>query len=140
MKKFIYGTLMFFAIQTGIAQTKDAQTLVTNMGVKAQIEGIKQQILPIITTENVENFNKDFDAMVTDFVSRFSKLVDEGYKASDIQEANKKFAESKEIAQIVPIDAPSLEQKIMALQAEANVTMEGLVMKYGDPEALQAEE
>lgn len=43
MKKFIYGTLMFFAIQTGIAQTKDAQTLVTNMVLKHKLKELNNK-------------------------------------------------------------------------------------------------
>lgn len=140
MKKFIYGAAMFFALQSGFAQTQDAQTLVANMGVKTQIDAAKQQILPMIKTDNVENFTKEFDALANDFIGKFSMLVDENYNADDIKEANKKFVETKQIAQIMPKDAAILEQKINELQAEANVSMEGLVMKYGDQEALQAQE
>ena len=34
MKKFIYGAIMIFAMQTGFAQTQDAKTFVNNTGMK----------------------------------------------------------------------------------------------------------
>lgn len=137
MKKLIYGAMMFFAIQSGFAQTQDATTYVENMGMKVNIDGVKQQILPMIDTAKVDDFNKEFDVLVSGFVADFSKLVDENYNAADIKEANKKFVETKELAVIEPKDKTSFEQKAGALSNEVNMTMQGLVMKYASAEALQ---
>ncbi|UUV22451.1 hypothetical protein [Paenimyroides aestuarii] len=140
MKKMIFGTVMFFAIQVGFAQSQDAQTFVSNMGVKAQIEGAKQQILPAIDTAKVDEFTKEFDAVASNFITDFTKLVDENYDATEIKDANKKYAETKEMTQIAPKDAAAFEQKINALQAEVGMTMQGLVMKYASEEAMQQAE
>ena len=77
MKKLIYGAMMFFAIQSGFAQTQDAKTFVNNT---VNTDAIKQQILPMIDTAKVDDFNKEFDALVNGFVTDFSKLVDENFK------------------------------------------------------------
>ncbi len=140
MKKFIYGAIMFFAIQTGFAQTQDAKTFVDNMGMKANIDGVKQQILPMIDTAKVADFNKEFDALVNGFVSDFSKLVDENYDAAELKAANKKFAETKEVTVLEPKDKTTFEQKAGTLSNEVNMTMQGLVMKYASAEALQQAE
>lgn len=137
MKKIIFGTAMFFAVQIGFAQSQDAQTFVDNMGVKVQIEGAKKQILPAIDTAKVNEFTKEFDALASTFITDFTKLVDENYDATEIKDANKKYAETKEMTQIAPKDTAAFEQKVNALQAEVGMSMQGLVMKYASAEALQ---
>ena len=137
MKKFIYGAIMIFAVQTGFAQTQDAKTFVDNMGMKTNIDGVKEQILPMIDTAKVADFNKEFDALVNGFVTDFSKLIDESYNAADLKAVNKKFADTKELDVIEPKDKTSFEQKAGALSNEVNMTMQGLVMKYASAEALQ---
>jgi|SRR5690606_4523787 len=137
MKKFIYGAIMIFAVQTGFAQTQDAKTFVDNMGMKTNIDGVKEQILPMIDTAKVDDFNKEFDALVNGFVTDFSKLIDESYNAADLKAVNKKFADTKELDVIEPKDKTSFEQKAGALSNEVNMTMQGLVMKYASAEALQ---
>ena len=137
MKKVIYGAIMFFAIQTGFAQTQDAKTFVNST---VNTEAIKQQILPMIDTAKVEDFNKEFDALVSGFVTDFSKLVDENFDAADLKAANKKFADTKDIQElgmIEPKDKAVFEQKAGALSNEVNMTMQGLVMKYASAEVLQ---
>ncbi|SFN22364.1 hypothetical protein SAMN05421741_102189 [Paenimyroides ummariense] len=140
MKKFIYGAIMLLAVQTGFAQTQDAKTFVDNMGMKANIDGVKQQILPMIDTAKVDDFNKEFDALVNGFVTDFSKLVDENYDAAELKAANKKFAETKEVTVLEPKDKTTFEQKAGTLSNEVNMTMQGLVMKYASAEALQQAE
>lgn len=137
MKKFIYGAIMIFAVQTGFAQTQDAKTFVDNMGMKTNIDGVKEQILPMIDTSKVADFNKEFDALVNGFVTDFSKLIDESYNAADLKAVNKKFADTKELDVIEPKDKTTFEQKAGALSNEVNMTMQGLVMKYASAEALQ---
>lgn len=137
MKKFIYGAIMIFAVQTGFAQTQDAKTFVDNMGMKTNIDGVKEQILPMIDTAKVADFNKEFDALVNGFVTDFSKLIDESYNAADLKAVNKKFADTKELDIIEPKDKTTFEQKAGALSNEVNMTMQGLVMKYASAEALQ---
>jgi len=137
MKKFIYGAIMIFAVQTGFAQTQDAKTFVDNMGMKTNIDGVKEQILPMIDTAKVADFNKEFDALVNGFVTDFSKLIDESYNAADLKAVNKKFADTKELDVIEPKDKTTFEQKAGALSNEVNMTMQGLVMKYASAEALQ---
>lgn len=140
MKKFIYAAMMLFAVQTGFAQTQDAKTFVDNMGMKANIDGVKQQILPMIDTAKVDDFNREFDALVNGFVTDFSKLVDENYDAAELKAANKKFAETKEVTVLEPKDKTTFEQKAGTLSNEVNMTMQGLVMKYASAEALQQAE
>lgn len=140
MKKFIYGAIMIFAMQIGFAQTQDAKTFVDNMGMQANIDGVKQQILPMIDTAKVDDFNKEFDALVNDFVTDFSKLVDENYDAAELKAANKKFADTKEVTVLEPKDKTTFEQKAGNLSNEVNMTMQGLVMKYASAEALQQAE
>ncbi len=140
MKKLIYGAIMCFAMHTGFAQTQDAKTFVDNMGMKVNIDGVKQQILPMIDTAKVDDFNKEFDALVSGFVTDFSKLVDESYNATDLKAVNKKFADTKELDVIEPKDKTSFEQKAGALSDEVNMTMQGLIMKYASEEALQQAE
>ncbi|KAA5534048.1 hypothetical protein [Paenimyroides baculatum] len=137
MKKFIYGAIMIFAVQTGFAQTQDAKTFVDNMGMKTNIDGVKEQILPMIDTSKVADFNKEFDALVNGFVTDFSKLIDESYNAADLKAVNKKFADTKELDVIEPKDKATFEQKAGALSNEVNMTMQGLVMKYASAEVLQ---
>jgi len=140
MKKFIYGAIMFFAIQTGFAQSQDAKTFVNST---VNTDAIKQQILPMIDTAKVDDFNKEFDALVNGFVTDFSKLVDENFDAADLKAANKKFADTKDIQElgmIEPKDKAAFEQKAGALSTEVNMTMQGLVMKYASAEALQQAE
>ena len=140
MKKFIYGAIMFFAIQTGFAQTQDAKTFVSNT---VNTDAIKQQILPMIDTAKVADFNKEFEVLVSGFVTDFSKLVDESFDAADLKAANKKFADTKDIKElgmIEPKDKAAFEQKANVLSSEVNLTMEGLVMKYASAEALQQAE
>lgn len=137
MKKFIYGAIMIFAVQTGFAQTQDAKTFVNNT---VNTEAIKQQILPMIDTAKVDDFNKEFDALVNGFVTDFSKLVDENFDAADLKAVNKKFADTKdvnELGTIQPKDKATFEQKAGALSNEVNMTMQGLVMKYASAEVLQ---
>ncbi len=140
MKKVIYGAIMFFAIQTGFAQSQDAKTFVTNMGLKTQIDAIKDQVLPAIDTAKVDDFTKEFDTVTNEFVSNFSKLVDENYNVDEVKDANKKFAETNELTQIAPKDAITFEQKVNTLQTEIGMTLQGLVMKYASAEALQEAE
>lgn len=140
MKKFIYGAIMLLAMQTGFAQTQDAKTYVENMGMKANTEAVKQQILPMIDTAKVADFNKEFDALVIGFTNDFSKLVDENYNAADLKAANKKFAETQQLDVIEPKDKAAFEQKVIALSNDTNMTIEGLVMKYASAEALQQAE
>lgn len=137
MKKFIYGAMMLFAVQTGFAQTQDAKTFVNNT---VNTDAIKQQILPMIDTAKVADFNKEFDALVNGFVTDFSKLVDENYDAAELKAANKKFAETKEVTVLEPKDKTTFEQKATTLSNEVNMTMQGLVMKYASAEALQQAE
>lgn len=137
MKKLIYGAIMFFAIQTGFAQTQDAKTFVSNT---VNTDAIKQQILPMIDTAKVADFNKEFDVLVSGFITDFSKLVDENFDAADLKTANIKFADTKdinELAMIEPKDKAIFEKKAGALSNEVNMTMQGLVMKYASAEALQ---
>ena len=140
MKKFIYGAIMFFAIQTGFPQTQDAKPFVSNT---VNTDAIKQQILPMIDTAKVADFNKEFEVLVSGFVTDFSKLVDESFDAADLKAANKKFADTKDIKElgmIEPKDKAAFEQKANVLSSEVNLTMEGLVMKYASAEALQQAE
>lgn len=137
MKKLIYGAMMFFAIQTGFAQTQDAKTFVNNT---VNTDAIKQQILPMIDTAKVDDFNKEFDVLVNGFITDFSKLVDENFDAADLKAANNKFADTKnvqDLTTIQPKDIATFEQKAGALSNEVNMTMQGLVMKYASAEALQ---
>lgn len=129
--------MMFFAIQSGFAQTQDAKTFVNNT---VNTDAIKQQILPMIDTAKVDDFNKEFDALVNGFVTDFSKLVDENFDAAELKAVNKKFADTKdvqELATIEPKDKAAFEQKATTLSNEVNMTMQGLVMKYASAEALQ---
>lgn len=140
MKKFIYGAIMFFAIQTGFAQTQDAKTFVSST---VNTDAIKQQILPMIDTAKVDDFNKEFDVLVNGFVTDFSKLVDENFDAAELKAVNKKFADSKDVqdlATIQPKDKAAFEQKATTLSNEVNMTMQGLVMKYASAEAVQQAE
>ncbi|MEG1377266.1 MAG: hypothetical protein RSC81_09340, partial [Myroides sp.] len=114
-----------------------AKTFVDNMGMKTNIDGVKEQILPMIDTAKVDDFNKEFDALVNGFVTDFSKLIDESYNAADLKAVNKKFADTKELDVIEPKDKTTFEQKAGALSNEVNMTMQGLVMKYASAEALQ---
>lgn len=128
---------MLFAIQTGFAQTQDAKTFVSST---VNTDAIKQQILPMIDTAKVDDFNKEFDALVNGFVTDFSKLVDENFDADELKAVNKKFADTKdinELAMLEPKDKAAFEQKAGALSNEVNMTMEGLVMKYASAEVLQ---
>lgn len=140
MKKIIFGTAMFFAIQIGFAQSQDTQTYIANLGVKTQIETQKQQILPMIDATKLEDFNKEFDVVASSFVTDFTKLVDENYDAAEIKDANKKFAETKEMTQLAPKDAAAFQEKVNTLQTEVGMTMQGLVMKYASAEAMQQTE
>lgn len=140
MKKFIYGAIMLLAVQTGFAQTQDAKTFVNNT---VNTDAIKQQILPMIDTAKVADFNKEFDALVNGFVTDFSKLVDENFDAAELKAVNKKFADTKnvqDLATIQPKDKATFEQKATTLSNEVNMTMQGLVMKYASAEALQQAE
>ena len=140
MKKFIYGAMMLFVVQTGFAQTQDAKTFVNNT---VNTDAIKQQILPMIDTAKVADFNKEFDALVNGFVTDFSKLVDENFDAAELKAVNKKFADTKDVqdlATIQPKDKATFEQKATTLSNEVNMTMQGLVMKYASAEALQQAE
>lgn len=141
MKKFIYGALMFFAVQVSFAQaSKDAQTFVSNLGIKAQIETAKQEILPSIQAGKEQEFTKEFDSLVNDFIGTFTKLVDENYNAEEVKAANKKFAETKEMTAVAPKDAMAFQEKVNALQNEIGMSLQGLVMKYADPAVLNAAE
>lgn len=138
MKKLILGAFMFFAIHGSFAQTQDAKTFITNMGIKAQMDQAKEEILPNIETGKEADFIKEFDALVSDFTDSFSKLVDENYDMALIQEANKKFAETKELTQVLPKDAVTFQEKITSLQNEIGVSLQGVLMKYAKPEVLES--
>lgn len=141
MKKFIYGMLVFFAVQTGFAQVSaDAKTYVTNLGVKEQIDSAKEQILPSIQSGKTEEFSKEFDGLVNDFITSFSKLVEENYNAADLKTANKKFAETKEMTLVTPKDVNVFQEKVTQLQNEIGISLQGLVMKYADPALLGGDE
>ncbi|MBA5792165.1 hypothetical protein H1R17_04560 [Flavobacterium sp. xlx-214] len=138
MKKIFLGAAMFFAIQSGFAQSQDAKTFVANMGIKQQLDGAKEQILPSIEKGKEADFTKEFDAVVTDFTATFSKLVDENYDMVLVKEANKKFAETKEMTQVMPKDAVAFQEKVNNMQNEIGMSLQGLVMKYADKAALEA--
>jgi len=141
MKKLIFGALMFFAVQASFAQaSQEAQTFVQNMGIKAQLDVAKEQILPSILTGKEADFTKEFDEQVLSFVSQFSDLVDQNYDMNLVKEANKKFAETKEMTQIMPKDMASFEEKLTAVQNEMGITLQGIMMKYAKPEALEITE
>ena len=141
MKKFIYGMLLFFAVQAGFAQASaDAKTYVANLGVKQQIDSAKEQILPSIQSGKTEEFTKEFDGLVSDFINTFSKLVEENYNAEELKAANKKFAETKEMALVQPKDVNAFQEKVTNLQNEIGMSLQGLVMKYADPALLGDEE
>ncbi|WKW45889.1 hypothetical protein P3875_08875 [Myroides sp. JBRI-B21084] len=140
MKKIIYATILGLTMQFGFAQSPDAETFVTNMGVKTQIEGAKQQILPTIIEEKLEEFNKEFDALATSFVTDFTKLIDENYDVDELKKANVTFAEKKELAQILPKDTAVFEEKVNTLQIETGMMIQSIIAKYGKPNALNTEE
>lgn len=141
MKKFIYGMLVFFAVQTGFAQVSaDAKTYVANLGVKEQIDSAKEQILPSIQSGKTEEFSKEFDGLVNDFITSFSKLVEENYNAADLKTANKKFAETKEMTLVTPKDVNVFQEKVTQLQNEIGISLQGLVMKYADPALMGGDE
>lgn len=141
MKKLILGTLMFFAVQIGFAQaSQDAQTFVSNLGLKAQVDAAKEQILPMIEVGKEEEFKKEFDLLVTDFTNSYSKLVDDNFDSTEVKAANKKFIETKELSKVSPKDVVAFQEKVTALQNEIGISLQGIVMKYANQEALQGME
>lgn len=141
MKKLILGTLMFFAVQIGFAQaSQDAQTFVSNLGLKAQLDAAKEQILPSIETGKEADFTKEFDEQVLSFISQFSSLVDQNYDINLVKEANKKFAETKVLSQVLPKDAVTFQEKLTSLQNEMGISLQGVMMKYAKAEELEGME
>jgi len=135
MKKFFYGAFMFFAVQFGFAQgSQDALTYVTNLGMKTQIDAVKQQVLPMIDSSKTEEFTKEFDSLTNDFISNYTKLVDESYDAAELADANKKFSETKQAIQIPAKDAAAFEQKATTLSTGVNTAIQGLLAKYAKQE------
>lgn len=140
MKKIFLATAMFFAMQIGFAQSQDAQTFITNLGIKAQLDTAKEGILPDIQVGKEEDFKKEFDTTVNEFIGSFGKLVDESFNMDEVKLANKKFAETKELTKVLPKDAVAFQEKVGTLQNELGMTLQGLVMKYANEEALQQAE
>lgn len=138
MKKLILGSLLFFAAQVGFAQSVDAKTYVKNMNVKEQLESAKKEILPMIQTGKEADFTKEFDSTVNDFIQSFEKAVDENVTAENLKAANKAFTETKQLTPATPKDLASFQEKVNTLQTEVGMSLQGLVMKYGKPEVLEA--
>lgn len=137
MKKLILGSLLFFAVQVGFAQSEDAKTYVKNMNVKEQLEAAKKEILPSIQVGKEADFTKEFDTTVNDFIQSFTKAVDENVTADNLKAANKAFNETKQMTPAAPKDLTAFQEKINNLQNEMGMSLQGLVMKYAKPEVLE---
>ena len=137
MKKLILGSLLFFAVQVGFAQSEDAKTYVKNMNVKEQLEAAKEEILPSIQIGKEADFKKEFDATVNDFIQSFTKAVDENVTADNLKAANKAFNETKQMTPATPKDLTAFQEKVNNLQNEMGMSLQGLVMKYAKPEVLE---
>lgn len=138
MKKIFYTAIIALSMQFGFAQTADALTYVNNMGVTSQIQSVKEQLLPAVETGKQEDFNKEFDKAVNDFVTKLAKLIDDNYISNDIVEANKKFNVTKEFVPSTPKDINLFQDKAQELQNEIGITLQGLIMKYADQAMLDA--
>lgn len=140
MKKFIYSAILLFAIQIGFAQTQDAKTYVKNLGIKEQLDLVKTNVTEVILAENTASFNKEFDDLVTNYLTNIENLMSENYSAEDLNKMNKSIENKETFEPIKPKDITSFQEKAEKYEQEMGMSIEGVLVKYGDPAKLQAME
>ncbi|HUH25950.1 MAG TPA: hypothetical protein VLY87_04945 [Flavobacterium sp.] len=138
MKKLLYVFIALFTMHFGFAQTsEDAKTYVKNMGIKEQLDETKKEILPGILEKNVTDFTKEFDGVVTDFISSLENLTNEAFSTEALKKFNKSVAESETPELMAPKDPVAFEQNVNTLEENLGLSLQGIVIKYADPAFLE---
>jgi len=138
MKKLLYVCFAFFAIQVGFAQASpEAKAYIKNLKMKESLDQTKVGITNLILNENLEKFNTEFDNLINTFIADFENLVNENYTAEDLNKLNKSIESNSAPEPIAPKDAVAFQEKANKIQEEMGMSLQGIVMKYGDPVKLE---
>ncbi|SRR5690554_5885646 len=138
MRKLFYTLIAALTIQIGLAQaSNEAKTYINNSGIIEQIQAYKSQITPIILEDNLENFNKEFDAVFSNYISEFENLIDESFEAEDVKKHNENFAANATTSQLNPKDLVAFQQKSGSIQEKFSLSLQEIIVKYGDPAILE---
>lgn len=138
MKKLLFICVAFFTIQFSFAQAStEAKNYIKNLGIKQQLELVKNDITNVILAENIDNFNKEYDELVNNYVGNFENLMHESYSTEDLNKMNSQLEKNEALEPIMPKDLESFQQKAEKYENEMGISIEGIVMKYGDPAKLQ---
>lgn len=138
MKKIFLLAVAFFAMQFSFAQASaEAKTYVKNLGVKESLDMSKKDISDLILPENLTNFNSEFDAIAANFITSFENLFHENFTSEDLNKMNSSIENNTTLDPIMPKNLETFQEKAMKAEEEMGLSLEGIVMKYGDPVKLE---
>lgn len=138
MKKIFLLAVAFLTMQFSFAQASaEAKTYIKNLGIKESLEMSKKDISDLILPENLTNFSNEFDTVSSQFISTFENLFHESFTIEDLKRMNSSIENNTAIDPIMPKDLESFQEKAIKAEEEMGLTIEGIVMKYGDPVKLQ---
>src|SRR5690606_41431025 len=118
------------------AYTEDI-TYFKNLGVRESLEFSKKDSYELILPENLTNFNSEFDAIYATFIKIFENLFHENYTSEDLNKMNSSIENNTTLDPIMPKDLETFQEKAMKAEEEMGLSLEGIVMKYGDPVKLE---
>ena len=75
--------------------------------------------------------------MVAEFISNFENLVHENFSTEDLNKMNKSIENNIQIDPIMPKDAVAFQEKALKAEEEMGLSLEGILLKYGDPVKLE---
>jgi hypothetical protein len=138
MKKLLFICVALLSIQFSFAQAStEAKTYIKNLGIKQQLDLIKGDVSNVILAENTDQFNKEYDDLVTSYITSLENLMHDSYSAEDLNKMNTSLEKNEALEPIMPKDLESFQQKAEKIENEMGMSIEGIVMKYGDPVKLQ---
>lgn len=138
MKKVFYTLIAILTVQIGLAQaSSEAKTYIKSSGIVEQIEAYKSQLIPIILETKFEEFNKEFDKVVGNYISDLENIMDESFEIEDLKIYNENFANNGTATELNPKDIESFQQKSTAAQEKFGQSIQEVITKYGDDEILR---
>ena len=134
MKKLIVTAALLLVANLGIAQTQefknDVKRMITISGAagSSQIEMAKKQVMPMIAADKQEAFSKEFDALLTGFMTEIEKFYLTEFTHDDIKQILK-FYDSP-VGKKMTQKATALSERIAPQTQELGGKVQELVMKY----------
>lgn len=144
MKKILVIATVLLSMQLSFAQSEefkaDALSYAQTIGIKSQMEPIKEQFLPAILETNVNTFNIEFDNVVNDFVLGFSKIITDNYQEADVKKALKEYETTKNFVSLPALDNDAeINIQVQQLQSKMMSDIQTVIVKNADSTKLNLE-